>query len=287
MNLVDICPFVRFCSPIFFSSKRGSFTALDCRLFYVTEADGEMHINGVSYPMRKDTLFLMQPGAVYSFVCRNEAHMIAINFDYTTERSRRATYFDPVRMPSREQADALAAEHGVVFEDCPYLNRPVVLENAAFLDDLIQHLIHEYTTQPLFYQARVSSLLKDCIIRISRRLYVPAQDQEISQKIDNLVNYIHENFSGDLRNDTLAAVIGYHPYYLNRIFLQYKGVTLHRYVTTYRLIVSEQMLITTNDSVADIASSVGFSSIVTFTSSFKKKNQITPSEFRKKHRNYI
>ncbi len=287
MKLIDVCPFVRFCSPIVFAPRQDSFTAPDCRLFYVTAADGEMSIDGACYPMRKNALFLIQPGTVYAFACRGDAQMIAVNFDYTTARSDLAAFFDPLRAPTAADAARLKQEAGVVFEDCPYLNRPVVLEDASFLDDDIRRLIRECTAQSLFYQAKASCLLKDCIIRISRRLYVPAQDGELSQKIDDLVAYIQAHYSGDLRNETLAAVIGYHPYYLNRIFRQYKGVTLHRYVTTYRLLTAEQLLIATNDSVADIAAAVGFSSIVTFTSSFKKKNHLTPSEFRKKHRNYI
>ena len=96
------------------------------------------------------------------------------------------------------------------------------------------------------------------------------------------MEYIHKNYNTDIDNTFLANLVGYHPYYLNKLFLLANGITLHKYVINYRIAISEQLLLSTNLSIEEIALKVGFTSSLSFLSGFKKKNNLTPTEFRKK-----
>ena len=86
----------------------------------------------------------------------------------------------------------------------------------------------------------------------------------------------------EINNEKIAEIVNYHPNYLNRVFLAAHGITIHKYITNYRITVAEQLLIATDLPISKIAESVGFSSRVPFTLSFKNINGIKPSEYRKR-----
>ena len=112
------------------------------------------------------------------------------------------------------------------------------------------------------------------------------KDSRSDNAVETVIEYIHGNYNKDIDNRTLAELVGYHPYYLNKLFIMAKGITLHRYVSNYRIAMAEQMLLSTTLSIDEIAMKVGFSASLSFSSCFKKKNGITPSEFRKRFASY-
>lgn len=286
MKMIDISPFVRYSFRFTFVPKKDLYTSLDCRLFYITAGDGEITIDGITHPLTKDTLLLWQPGTIYQFSCSNPITIIAINFDYTTENCEHSGYYDPIPISSSKKQ--ISEKFNIIsFEDSPYLNEPIILNNASHMLDNIQRILTERTNQSLFYNTKASALLKECIVNVVRRLYRTNADTETSNKIQTVVRYIHEHTDEPINNSQLAGLVGYHPYYLNRVFLQYKGITLHQYVINFKITTAEHLLITTNHSISEIVAQTGFSSDVAFTLNFKKKNIITPSEFRKKHNNLL
>ncbi|GAA4992979.1 helix-turn-helix transcriptional regulator [Streptomyces siamensis] len=83
--------------------------------------------------------------------------------------------------------------------------------------------------------------------------------------------------------DALAAHAGYSRYHFIRAFKAAYGETPGQYLTHRRIERAEEMLRTANLSVTDICHLVGFSSLGTFSASFKTWTGLTPSEYRAKH----
>ena len=67
-------------------------------------------------------------------------------------------------------------------------------------------------------------------------------------------------------------------------FKQAYRVTPIEYLILKRIEISKNLLISTNHSMEEISTIVGFNSQSYFNQVFKKKNMQTPSQFRKKHR---
>ena len=127
----------------------------------------------------------------------------------------------------------------------------------------------------------VSALMKECIIKILRFMNTPNKNSITNQKIEKVLRYLEENYANNINNADIAKHVAYHPYYLNKIFLATIGKTLHQYIIELRLTAAENLLIAGNLSVAEIAETVGFASPTLFIASFKKKNNMTPTQFRK------
>jgi AraC-like DNA-binding protein len=79
---------------------------------------------------------------------------------------------------------------------------------------------------------------------------------------------------------TLARAAHASPAHFAREFRRAFGETPHQYLMTRRLERAASLLRSTDHSVAEICMEVGLSSVGSFTTSFKRAYQRTPTEYR-------
>ena len=73
------------------------------------------------------------------------------------------------------------------------------------------------------------------------------------------------------------------PYHtLRKLFRRIEGISLSEYWHQCRLQKAEELLLNTDKYIFEIAHEIGFSSDGNFTNWFKKRNGITPKEYRQK-----
>ncbi|CAM5706843.1 HTH araC/xylS-type domain-containing protein OS=Streptomyces aurantiogriseus OX=66870 GN=GCM10010251_87740 PE=4 SV=1 [Streptomyces aurantiogriseus] len=87
----------------------------------------------------------------------------------------------------------------------------------------------------------------------------------------------------ELDLDAVAAHAGYSRYHFVRAFKEAYGETPGQYLTHRRIERAEEMLRSADLSVTEICHLVGFSSLGTFSTRFKARTGLTPSEYRTKH----
>lgn len=280
MKFLEISPFVRYAYRKSQYLKNKVFTSLDCRLFYFHSGEGSLEISNVIYPLRQGTLLLWQPGTCYRFICDELVDITTLNFDYTDAKSSLAEPFAPI--PKSDDLESDNESKPIFFEDIPSLNEPIILQNAASVVPELDIIINEHLAKQPFYSVKISGILKKIIADIARLDNTPSLTSKATKKLDIVIQYIRSNYHENISNSTLAKLVNYHPYYLNRLMLSTKGVTLHQYIINYRISIAEKLLLTTDESISSIAVKTGFSNITCFTTNFKKKNHMTPSEFRDK-----
>lgn len=82
----------------------------------------------------------------------------------------------------------------------------------------------------------------------------------------------------------VAKAVGFDPIYLERVFKKHTGETIKHALESRDLNRAENMLLTTDQSVAEIAEAVGYSNSNGLIRLFKKYTGTTPLGFRKKNR---
>ena len=87
-----------------------------------------------------------------------------------------------------------------------------------------------------------------------------------AQVIDTIVEWIDDNLHQPLRIDDIARHAGYSKWHLQRLFLQYKGESLGRYIRERKLLLARDLR-DTDQRVYDICLKYGFDSQQTFTAS--------------------
>ena len=160
------------------------------------------------------------------------------------------------------------------------MERPTVINDFSS-NGILKNMLSEMSIKQPFYKEKMSALLKTLIIDIIRASTLP-ENPDTENKLNAVLSYIYENYNESISNNRLAELAGYHPYYLNRLFKAYMGVTLHKYLLDYRISMAESLLLSTDTPVEKISEQVGFGNTNCFISYFKKTKQLTPSQFRKR-----
>jgi AraC-like DNA-binding protein len=101
--------------------------------------------------------------------------------------------------------------------------------------------------------------------------------------VERIAVYIAQNYQRPIKVDDLGEAVGLHPDYANTLFKKAFGRTLSEYITEERIAHAQRKLVSTMDSITEIAYDSGFNSISRFNSAFRKTNQCTPRAFRKRH----
>lgn len=110
------------------------------------------------------------------------------------------------------------------------------------------------------------------------RCHTSSEDTILSHAIE----YIRNNFANRITVSELAAFCHCSESYLSRIFKRRIGVNINVYVNKVRLEQAKNNLILSHDSIADIASSVGFCDPNYFSRIFTQIIGISPTEFRRR-----
>ena len=106
-----------------------------------------------------------------------------------------------------------------------------------------------------------------------------SNDEQINTII-TAKNYIDQNFDKTLNLDVLAINHFTSKYHLLRLFKRYYGQTPRQYLIDKRIEKSKENL-ATGMSVTETCFAVGFESLGSFSSLFKRKIGKSPTEFKK------
>ena len=150
-----------------------------------------------------------------------------------------------------------------------------------------ENILDEYNSKDLFSRSMANSLASIFIINLLRAnedKVAIQHDRKINHQIDYVKSYIDNNYAEDIKLEQLSTMAYMNKFHLISEFKQAYRVTPIEYLILKRIEISKNLLISTNHSMEEISTIVGFNSQSYFNQVFKKKNMQTPSQFRKKHR---
>ena len=104
------------------------------------------------------------------------------------------------------------------------------------------------------------------------------------QVVEQVQNYLDEYFSRQLSLADLGKMFRYSPKHLNMLFKKQTGIPLHQYLGNKRLEYAAELLRTTDCTIHDAALSAGIPDCLYFSRIFRKKYDISPSEYIQKFR---
>ena len=285
MYLKNINPFIRqsLITHLTQSNKKDTFVKLksyDHRLFYILSDKGNIIINDVTYPLAYGSIILFQSGTEYIWQLGDEngLRFIAVNFDYTHNFSHVKNSMNPVHSNS---FDCKRILEKIEFEDTAILNKPIVISKISSFDKDIRNLSTEFTIKAKYRDELLSTIMKTLIIRIIRSETIEAPNQTKNYKIvKKVIEYIQNNYSEPLTNESIAHEFNMHPVYLNKVFKEYTNKSIHAFILNHRLSTACILLRSEDLPINMIANSVGYADTIQFYKMFKKHIGVTPKQFR-------
>lgn len=105
----------------------------------------------------------------------------------------------------------------------------------------------------------------------------------LHKKISDVTTFINEHFMEDITLNLIAKKFYMNPYYLCRTFKEVTGFNFTQYLNTVRIHASEELLLTTNLSILEVATAAGYTNSTHFGRVFKQTFGTSPLQYRKLH----
>ena len=243
----------------------------DSRLIYVISGDLSFTLEGdkKATHLGPGNLIYIPSGATYKLKAKFiRAAVFAFSLTYEKEASE-----SPAPVSPENFDESLMQKN----EGLEPFDKVIILEDAEAERDSFIAMTNLAISCEGEWQARISAELKIALLKIAE---TKSESALPLRMVENLDNYIRENYSDEISNTELGAIFGYHPFYISRMLKDKKGITLRQYVISYRFKAAKKMLALTDKPIADIATETGFTDSSYFAKSFKAAFGITPKEYR-------
>lgn len=142
-----------------------------------------------------------------------------------------------------------------------------------------------YRQKPPYYEFKLKELLLHffyllfkyhCIIEQKK----PSVINENEEKTRMILTYLAEHFDEDITIEQLAGMSGFSACHFMNTFKKYVGIPCNKYINHLRLDNAAKRLTETNDSIMNIATSVGYNNVSYFNRAFKSYFGTTPKAYR-------
>lgn len=101
-----------------------------------------------------------------------------------------------------------------------------------------------------------------------------------SSRISHVVDYVLNNYSESLSQNYAAEIAQMHPSAFSRFFQRSTGNRFTEFITQIRIGHACELLMQTDQRIADIAEDVGFNSVANFNRHFQRVKGMQPREYR-------
>lgn len=264
----------------------------------VSWGEGHIWTEGVKIPATKGTLFFRRPGMVVQGVSPYHCHIIV--FDTHYDKSRENCYSEPDHMGAPEP---LAGTPGFAGIPAVFPGNHAVRGTSGFfggLDIPSSMVTGNFSELSLLftkaYQEWVSQreesrlFIKTCLLQIIMKAYEEYSttgrwNASRSAKVNlpgilAAKEHIDRNLHRKFTLEELAAISGLSPNFFCKIFRDLLGETPFHYINRSKVTEAKKLLLGTNQSVKEIALSLGFENEPYFFTLFKSRTGCSPLVYK-------
>ena len=129
-----------------------------------------------------------------------------------------------------------------------------------------------------------ASILQAIIVRLGREIgrnTPEAAESKLRKRLERSAKFIHSNYTGNISVQTLSEMEHISPSRYRELFKSAFCLSPSDYIIRLRIERAEELLLTTDSAVADIAAAVGYGDELYFSRLFKKKTGLSPLAFRR------
>ena len=242
-------------------------------IIYVKKGTGFVQVDLTTFEAESGDIFLALPGHIHGLRSKNHLRMEYENI-----------IFDPDFL-SGGSIDLCSQKFWQPLF-CGKISFPVYIGKDHPLHQKIRDCLDTSddlcSRQPTGYELGV----KGNLFLVFSLLFQNASPGEVyedkrMEKLKSVLSVIETHFDKKLTVETMAGCCGYSASHFMRWFKEMTGTSFAGYLIEFRLARAAGELKNTNDTVLEIAERTGFDNLSNFNRLFKKKFELTPSQFRK------
>ncbi|MBO5294632.1 MAG: helix-turn-helix transcriptional regulator [Clostridia bacterium] len=161
------------------------------------------------------------------------------------------------------------------------------LENSG-LERIFATMMDCWRQQEYGYEIALKSLFLEIFLWITRynhrskcAFMTPSAEISIEniRLIQRSIEYVNQNFA-DVTEADAASFVNLSYSYYSKLFRRVVGKNFNDYLTTVRINEAERLLLSTEQTITEIALATGFATSSHFIEKFRKIKNITPKQYR-------
>lgn len=163
---------------------------------------------------------------------------------------------------------------------CDFLFHP---QNTIAFTDILQHLYQIHSSKSSLMELYANRYLTDLItLCFTENIPESQEKSSISEKLKQVHDYLEEHYAEKMNLEDLSSRFFISKFHLSREYKKIYGITIGNDLTSKRISRAKSMLRFSDASVESIALDCGFLDAGYFIKVFKKSENMTPLEYRKK-----
>lgn len=251
--------------------RRELFPSQADKLYVILRGTGWIRLNGKQYELKRGRVFLFPAGALQEGSADPKhppLHIFMHFMSYTTERLHLLELVPPP--PCVEGGTA----------------RRITRLSKAMLDEskagrtASELMVVRYLLEILVAAYRAPAADRPAPDAILKAELPPREDTDRIRALADLVAWIGVHAAEPLTLSDLAQHMHLHPTHFSRVFRRAVGVPPMRFVQQCRLRRAGDLLLSTDDSIAEVADAAGFDDPYYFSRAFKRFTGSAPSTYR-------
>lgn len=220
---------------------------------FVVDGSGFYEIDGTSYPIKKNTVFIINPLNIHSLRDVN-ATFVNVMFVQDVRENEFDYYF------------YLKNQNVITLDE----------ETGELLNILFLEIAKNSETAPDYSM----DVLRCIFFKLTQNKI--NTDEQVISYVSKAFFYIHSRFNQRLSLYDISAYLGLSPAYFSDLFRREVGTGFKEYLDDIRFSYVKKLLRYSDLSVKEAYLRAGFSDYSNFSRRFKNKFQLTPTEYRKK-----
>lgn len=233
---------------------------LDWQLLYVASGKGHFYFNGVENVVDSGCMVLYRPreSQRYYYYGKDRTEVFWVHF-------------------TGNDVTNILRRYGIA-DDCHVIRTGASLEYRR----LFQLMIREIKLARADYEEYLAYCLRTLFIMIHRRMLAgPSMvSSMMTDRMEAAVSYFHENYASDIGIEEYAVRNNMSVSWFIRNFRDYTKFTPAKYILSLRVMNAQNLLKTTDYTISEIASIVGYDNPLYFSRVFRASVGISPTEFR-------
>lgn len=125
------------------------------------------------------------------------------------------------------------------------------------------------------------SVIKNILPEISKKKVPIALPFTENERIQPVLKYLEKHISDGHSLQSISKHFGFSERTLSRLFQSTMNMSFLQYLKLFRMVKAIELMLLTNKSLSEIAYSVGYQSLSSFSSTFYKLTNFRPSDFKK------
>ena len=244
------------------------------RIYYVVKGNAQTKINDILHDLEEGYIYIIPPFTTHDDICNSEFSLIYIHFH--DEPIERISIFDRYEFPFKTEASKIDI---LLFQRLLDINpnRALTHHDPSFYDNTSHFNTQRAYNNKISAQASVETkgILTQFISRFldTVKLKTINNDNRILDSLDIIQNNISENIS----ISQLANIACLSKDHYIRLFKKDTGETPTKYINRRKIETAQFKLITSEDSIMDVAFSLSIENISYLNRLLKEATYMTPT----------